>query len=147
MHVVLCLQDEEQQLQQINSLLASFLSSSLPLSLTSSVISPPEAQTVWSSPLLFQQCFSSELLLRLLLTRSLPKLACVVSAFTSIADVITAITAFSLRLRRYTLTERNSLLLPLALSRAIAQRYPGCELTVAYIDSYGDSVGASWIAD
>ena len=35
----------------------------------------------------------------------------------------------------------------LALSRAIAQRYPGCELTVAYIDSYGDSVGASWIAD
>lgn len=33
-------------------------------------------------------------------------------------------------------------------SRApIAQRYPGCELTVAYIDSYGDSVGASWIAD
>ena len=40
-----------------------------------------------------------------------------------------------------------TLLLPLALSRAIAQRYPGCELTVAYIDSYGDSVGASWIAD
>ena len=119
-HVILCLQDEEQQLQQINSLLASFLSSSLPLSLTSSVISSPEAQTVWSSPLLFQQCFSSELLLRLLLTRSLPKLACVVSAFTSIADVITAITAFSLRLRRYTLTERDSLLLPLALSRAIA---------------------------
>ena len=36
---------------------------------------------------------------------------------------------------------------PLALTRAIAQRYPGCELTVAYIDSYGDSVGASWIAD
>ena len=27
------------------------------------------------------------------------------------------------------------------------RRYPGCELTVAYIDSYGDSVGASWIAD
>ena len=98
-HVILCLLDEEQQLQQINSLLASFLSSSLPLSLTSSVISSPEAQTVWSSPLLFQQCFSSELLLRLLLTRSLPKLACVVSAFTSIADVITSITAFSLRTR------------------------------------------------
>ncbi|KAK8833219.1 hypothetical protein WA577_002833, partial [Blastocystis sp. JDR] len=66
LHVILCLQDEEQQLQQINSLLASFLS----------VISSPEAQTVWSSPLLFQQCFSSDL----------PKLACVVSAFTSIAD-------------------------------------------------------------
>lgn len=99
MHVILCLQDEEQQLQQINSLLASFLSSSFFLSLTSSVISSPEAQAVWSSPLLFQQCFSSELLLRLLLTRSLPKLACVVSAFTSIADVITAITAFSLRTR------------------------------------------------
>lgn len=98
-HVILCLQDEEQQFQQINSLLASFLSSSLPLPLTSSVISSPEAQTVWSSPLLFQQCFSAELLLRLLLTRSLPKLACVVSAFTSIADVITAITTFSLRTR------------------------------------------------
>ena len=48
---------------------------------------------------------------------------------------------------RIVLNDRNSLLLPLALSRAIAQRYPGCELTVAYIDSYGDSVGASWIAD
>ena len=58
-----------------------------------------------------------------------------------------SITAFSLRLRRYTLTERDSLLLPLALSRAIAQRYPGCELSVAYIDPFGDSVSASWVAD
>ena len=58
-----------------------------------------------------------------------------------------SITGFSLRLRRYTLTERESLLLPLTLSRAIARRYPGCELTVAYVDSYGESVSASWIAD
>lgn len=125
MHVVLCLQDEEQQLQQINSLLASFLSSSLPLSLTSSVISPPEAQTVWSSPLLFQQCFSSELLLRLLLTHSLPKLACVVSAFTSIADVITAITAFSLRTRLTSLLfqplARSLLLLTSTLASVLTQ--------------------------
>ena len=123
-HVILCLQDEEQQLQQINSLLASFLSSSLPLSLTSSVISSPEAQTVWSSPLLFQQCFSSELLLRLLLTRSLPKLACVVSAFTSIADVITAITAFSLRTRLTSLLFQPlapSLLLTSTLASVLTQ--------------------------
>ena len=33
------------------------------------------------------------------------------------------------------------------MNSTIAQRYPGCELTVAYIDSYGESVGASWIAD
>ncbi|KAK8826709.1 hypothetical protein WA556_004298 [Blastocystis sp. ATCC 50177/Nand II] len=125
LHVILCLQDEEQQLQQINSLLASFLSSSLPLSLTSSVISSPEAQTVWFSPLLFQQCFSSELLLRLLLTRSLPKLACVVSAFTSIADVITAITAFSLRTRLTSLLfqplARSLLLLTSTLASVLTQ--------------------------
>lgn len=58
-----------------------------------------------------------------------------------------SITAFTLRFRRYTLTERDSLLLPVSLARAVAQRYPGCELTAAYIDSYGDTVSASWIAD
>lgn len=58
-----------------------------------------------------------------------------------------SITAFSLKLRRYVLTEQDSLLLPLALSRAIAQRYPGCELSVAYIDPFGDRVSASWVAD
>ena len=58
-----------------------------------------------------------------------------------------SITAFSLKLRRYVLTEQDSLLLPLALSRAIAQRYPSCELSVAYIDPFGDSVSASWVAD
>lgn len=58
-----------------------------------------------------------------------------------------SITAFTLCMRRYTSTERSTALLPTALSRAIAQRYPGCELTVAYIDTYGDTVSASWIAD
>lgn len=58
-----------------------------------------------------------------------------------------SITGFTLRARRYTLSERSSLLLPLPLTRAIAQRYPGCELSIAYIDSYGDSVDASWVAD
>ena len=58
-----------------------------------------------------------------------------------------SITGFTLRARRYTLSERSSLLLPLPLTCAIAQRYPGCELSIAYIDSYGDSVDASWVAD
>lgn len=57
-----------------------------------------------------------------------------------------SVTAFTLRVRRYTLTERSSLLLPISLARAVAQRYPNCELTAAYIDSYADTVSASWIA-
>lgn len=58
-----------------------------------------------------------------------------------------SITFFSLRLRRYASSAQESLLLPLSLARAIAQRYPGCELSVAYIDSFGDTVRASWVAD
>lgn len=58
-----------------------------------------------------------------------------------------SITAFTLRLRRYTLTERSTALLPTALARTIAQRYPNGELTIAYIDPYGDTVSASWVAN
>jgi len=58
-----------------------------------------------------------------------------------------SVTAFTLRLRRYTLTERSTALLPTALARTIAQRYPNGELTIAYIDPYGDTVSASWIAN
>ena len=58
-----------------------------------------------------------------------------------------SITSFRLRLRRYTLSDRDSLLLPLALSRAIAQNMPGCELSIAYVDPYSDTVSTSWIAD
>lgn len=58
-----------------------------------------------------------------------------------------SITAFTLRLRRYTLTERSTALLPAALARTIAQRYPNGELTIAYIDPYGDTVSASWVAN
>lgn len=59
----------------------------------------------------------------------------------------TSITAFSLLARRYTLTESATQLLPMSLARVIAARYPACELSVAYIDSYGDTVEADWIAD
>lgn len=58
-----------------------------------------------------------------------------------------SITAFTLHLRRYTLTEHESLLLPTALARAVAQRYPGCLLSIAYVDAYTDTVRASWVAD
>ena len=58
-----------------------------------------------------------------------------------------SITAFTLRLRRYTLTERSTALLPAALARTIARRYPGGEMTIVYIDPYGDTVSASWIAN
>lgn len=58
-----------------------------------------------------------------------------------------SITAFTLRLRRYTLTERSTALLPAALARVVAQRYPNGELTIAYIDPYGDAVNASWVAN
>ena len=58
-----------------------------------------------------------------------------------------SITAFSLRLRRYTVTERSTPLLPPALACAIARNSPGSELSVAYVDSYGDSVSAGWVAD
>ena len=57
------------------------------------------------------------------------------------------ITSFTLRLRRYSAGEQDSLVLPLSLSRAIAQRYPDSELSVAYVDSYADTVNAGWIVD
>lgn len=59
-----------------------------------------------------------------------------------------SITAFSLRLRRYDATQENSLLLPMALSSAIAAgHYEGCELIVAYVDGGGDTVSATYLAE
>lgn len=57
------------------------------------------------------------------------------------------VTAFTLRARRYTLTENATELLPISLARHIATRYEGSALSAAYIDSFGDSVSVGWIAD
>lgn len=58
-----------------------------------------------------------------------------------------SISAFSLRLRRYTATAETALLLPLRQAAAIARIKPGAELSVAYIDGGGETVTPSWTAD
>ena len=58
-----------------------------------------------------------------------------------------SITAFSLRPRRYTLTEEPTLLLPFAQAAAIARIYNGAELDVVYVDAGGEAVQPTWIAD
>lgn len=57
------------------------------------------------------------------------------------------ISAFTLKARRYTLTDEPALLLPVALSSAIARVYDGAELTVAYVDTGAESVLPAWIAE
>lgn len=59
-----------------------------------------------------------------------------------------SITAFSLRLRQYTITEEETLLLPMSLSAAIAAgHHEGCELIIAYVDGGGDTVSAACLAE
>ena len=43
--------------------------------------------------------------------------------------------------------ESEPLLLPFALSAAIARVYPGAELLVAYIDTGAEEVLPAWIAE
>lgn len=57
------------------------------------------------------------------------------------------VSAFRLKTRRYTLTEESSLLLPVALSAAVARVYDGTELIVAYVDTGLESVSPVWIAE
>ena len=57
------------------------------------------------------------------------------------------IAAFTLKARRYTLTDEPALLLPMTLSAAIARAYDGAELTVAYVDAGAESVLPVWIAE
>ena len=57
------------------------------------------------------------------------------------------VSAFTLKTRRYTLTDEPALLLPVALSAAIARVYDGAELIVAYVDTGGESVLPVWIAE
>ena len=58
-----------------------------------------------------------------------------------------SITAFSIHCRRYQKTENDSLLLPAQQAAAVSRIYGGGELTVAYIDSFGESVSADWVAN
>ncbi len=57
------------------------------------------------------------------------------------------ISAFRLKTRSYTLTEESSLLLPVALSAAVARVYDGAELIVAYVDTGTETVLPVWIAE
>lgn len=56
-----------------------------------------------------------------------------------------AVTSLELRIRRYTITETDSPLLPLRQALAIAAE--GGELSLGYADSGGDTVNAAWLAD
>lgn len=58
-----------------------------------------------------------------------------------------SITAFTLNVRSYVRQEKEPLLLPFALSAAIARVWDGAELSVAYIDSGADEVLPAWIAE
>ena len=58
-----------------------------------------------------------------------------------------SITAFTVHCRRYAESESNSLLLPAEQAAAVSRIYGGGELSIAYIDSLGDSVSADWITD
>lgn len=58
-----------------------------------------------------------------------------------------SITAFSLKARRYTLTERSTLLLPFSQAAAIARVWNGSEPIIAYVDAGGEEVPPAWIAE
>ena len=57
------------------------------------------------------------------------------------------VAAFTLKARRYALTDEPTLLLPVALSAAIARVYDGAELIVAYVDTGAESVSPVWVAE
>lgn len=57
------------------------------------------------------------------------------------------IAEFSLKARRYSLTEDAPLLLPLAQAAAVARQWNGAELIVAYIDAGGETAAPAWIAE
>ena len=56
------------------------------------------------------------------------------------------ISSLSLRFRQYAPGTERSLLLPLTQALAVASMNPGKELSIAYVDSAGASVSASWIS-
>ncbi|MBQ5740216.1 MAG: hypothetical protein IIV78_07385 [Oscillospiraceae bacterium] len=56
-----------------------------------------------------------------------------------------SITEFSIHCRRYQKTESDSLLLPTEQAAAVSRIYGGGELSVAYIDAFGESISADWV--
>lgn len=58
-----------------------------------------------------------------------------------------SVTAFTIHCRRYQKSENASLLLPAEQASAVCRAYGGGELSVAYIDSFGESVSADWVVD
>ena len=59
----------------------------------------------------------------------------------------TTVSSMTLRIRQYTVTEANALLLPLRQALAIAAEKTGAELSIGYADTGGDTVSATWLAD
>ena len=57
------------------------------------------------------------------------------------------VSAFTLKARRYDLTDEPTLLLPVALGAAIARVYDGAELIVAYVDAGAERVLPVWVAE
>lgn len=58
-----------------------------------------------------------------------------------------AVASLSLRIRRYTPLDSNSLLLPLPQALSIASRFSGGELSIGYADHGGTAVDAQWMID
>ena len=59
----------------------------------------------------------------------------------------TEVTELELTLRRYTVTEEASPLLPLTQALAIARRCAGAELVIGYLDGGGETLSAGWLAE
>lgn len=58
-----------------------------------------------------------------------------------------SITDYTIHFRRYQKSESSSLLLPVKQASAVCRGYDGAELSVAYIDSFGETVCADWVID
>ena len=59
----------------------------------------------------------------------------------------TCVTELTLRFRQYASTGESSLLLPLRQALAILAESPGSQLSLGYVDSGGEAVPASWLAE
>lgn len=59
----------------------------------------------------------------------------------------TDVTSMTLRVRQYTATGENALLLPLRQALAVAAREEGAELSLGYVDSGDGSAALEWLAE
>ncbi len=57
------------------------------------------------------------------------------------------VTAFTFKVRSYTITDSFALMLPFAQAAAIARVWPGAELIVAYVDVGSEEAMPAWIAE